>query len=240
MAALFQLLHQIFKANGQFQLSKKKARQKYARKIEMRAQIKSSVRLASTMLALPLWLAYRALSLIGNQDSVFQSFSQALSLIPGKPGIYLRASFYTLSCPGTSIDISVGFLTVLSHWNTTIEKGVYVGPQCNIGKCTIGENTLVGSGVHILSGSKQHEFSDINRPIKEQSGTFTKIRIGHDCWLGNTAVVMSDIGDHCVVAAGSVVTKPTKPGLIVAGNPARTVRSRFEHQLLASSAEHGK
>lgn len=204
----------------------------------MKSQIKTLARIIFTLLASPLWLVYRGFSIIGNQDSVFQSVSQLLSLVPGKPGIYLRASFYSLACPDTSSEISIGFLTVLSHWDTTIERGVYVGPQCNIGKCFIGENTLLGSGVHVLSGSKQHEFNDPQRPIQEQGGTFTKIRIGRDCWLGNTSVVMSDIGDHSVVAAGAVVTKATPPGCIVAGNPAKKVRSRFSEQPSGSQGEN--
>lgn len=204
----------------------------------MKSQIKTLARIIFTLLASPLWLVYRGFSIIGNQDSVFQSVSQLLSLVPGKPGIYLRASFYSLACPNTSSEISIGFLTVLSHWDTTIERGVYVGPQCNIGKCFIGENTLLGSGVHVLSGSKQHEFNDPQRPIQEQGGTFTKIRIGRDCWLGNTSVVMSDIGDHSIVAAGAVVTRATPPGCIVAGNPAKKVRSRFSEQPSGSQGEN--
>lgn len=204
----------------------------------MKSQIKTLARIIFTLLASPLWLVYRGFSIIGNQDSVFQSVSQLLSLVPGKPGIYLRASFYSLACPDTSSEISIGFLTVLSHWDTTIERGVYVGPQCNIGKCFIGENTLLGSGVHVLSGSKQHEFNDPQRPIQEQGGTFTKIRIGRDCWLGNTSIVMSDIGDHSIVAAGAVVTKATPPGCIVAGNPAKKVRSRFSEQPSGSQGEN--
>ncbi|GBO82753.1 acetyltransferase [Marinobacter adhaerens] len=204
----------------------------------MKSQIKTLARIIFTLLASPLWLVYRGFSIIGNQDSVFQSVSQLLSLVPGKPGIYLRASFYSLACPNTSSEISIGFLTVLSHWDTTIERGVYVGPQCNIGKCFIGENTLLGSGVHVLSGSKQHEFNDPQRPIQEQGGTFTKIRIGRDCWLGNTSVVMSDIGDHSIVAAGAIVTRATPPGCIVAGNPAKKVRSRFSEQPSGSQGEN--
>jgi len=193
--------------------------------------MKALVKTLFLILVMPLYLLLELFSLAGNRDGSFQSFSQALSLIPGKTGSYLRAAFYRLACPDTSDDISIGFLTVLSHRDTSIHPGVYIGPQCNIGKCTIGKNTLLGSGVHILSGSKQHEFNDPRRPIQEQGGTFTKIRIGGDCWLGNTAVVMSDIGDHCIVAAGSVVTKPVEPGLIVAGNPAKKIRSRFQDQI---------
>jgi acetyltransferase-like isoleucine patch superfamily enzyme len=179
------------------------------------------------MLMLPLYLFYRAISLIGNQDSAFQSCSQTLSLIPGKIGVYTRAAFYRLSCPGTSDDISVGFLTVFSHWDTTIKEGVYIGPQCNIGSCEIGPNTLLGSGVHVLSGKNQHVFSDLNKPIKQQGGDYTKVKIQGDCWIGNSSIVMTDLPQRVVVAAGSIVI--TSPGSksVIAGNPAKTIKNQI-------------
>lgn len=194
----------------------------------MKHYLKRSLKLLALALVAPLYLMHRlAASLTGQRDASFQSCSQLLSLIPGKVGVYLRAAFYRLACNGTSDDISIGFLTVLSHWDTTIERGVYIGPQCNIGKCSIGANTLLGSGVHVLSGNRQHHFDDPGRPIQEQGGKFEKIRIGTDCWLGNGSVVLCDIGDHSIVAAGSVVTKPVGEGQIMAGNPARMIRARF-------------
>lgn len=193
----------------------------------IRKQAKKAVKLAFTLFAFPVYLLFRGLSALGSGDSCFAGFSQALSLIPGKAGIYLRAAFYHLACPGTSDDISVGFLTVLSHRNTTIEKGVYIGPQCNIGMCRIGESTLIGSGVHILSGRQQHDFSDVHVPIQEQGGHFEKIHIGPDCWVGNQAIVMAPCADKAIIASGSVVTRPLESGDVVAGNPARVLRNRF-------------
>ncbi|HET8850037.1 MAG TPA: acyltransferase [Marinobacter sp.] len=204
----------------------------------MKQRLKRIVRLLCLAIVAPLFALHRLLSLVADRDSSFQSFSQLFSLIPGKPGIYLRAAFYRLACPDTSDDISIGFLTVFSHWDTTIGKGVYIGPQCNIGKCIIGESTLLGSGVHILSGSKQHNFDDPTRPIQEQGGIFTKTRIGHDCWLGNACVVMTDVGNHSIVAAGSVVTQTVEPGFIVAGNPAKVIRSRFPAPSPSASSQH--
>ncbi|WP_417515010.1 acyltransferase [Marinobacter sp.] len=186
-------------------------------------------------LALPLYLLCLMFSQVGNADGVFASFSQGLSLIPGKFGVYLRAAFYHLICPDTSDEISVGFLTILSHRNTSISKGVYIGPQCNIGMCSIGENTLIGSGVHILSGSRQHEFQDIQKPIQDQGGVFEKIRIGSDCWLGNTSLVMAGLEDHCILAAGSVLTKPSAKGDILVGNPARCISNRLKSNPTPSS-----
>ena len=192
----------------------------------MKTQLKRCFQMVALLAVAPLFALYQVLGWIFNPDSTFQSFSQVLSLLPGKTGKYLRAAFYRLACPGTSQDISIGFLTILSHRDTTIEQGVYIGPQCNIGKCHIGANTLIGSGVHILSGKHQHEFKDPTRPIQEQGGRFEKIQVGTDCWLGNQAVIMANIGDHSIIAAGSIVTQPTASSIIVAGNPAKIVSSR--------------
>jgi virginiamycin A acetyltransferase len=51
-----------------------------------------------------------------------------------------------------------------------------------------------------------------------------------DVWIGHGAIILQGvrIGEGSVVAAGSVVTKDVAPYTIVAGNPARTVRDRFE------------
>ncbi|MCH8499087.1 MAG: acyltransferase [Marinobacter sp.] len=194
--------------------------------MNLRYLIKRSVKNLFLLLILPVYLLYRLLALVGGRDATFQSFSQGLSLIPGKLGIYMRAAFYRLACPDTSDEISVGFLTVFSHWDTTIHKGVYIGPQCNIGKCTIGEQTLLGSGVHVLSGSKQHDFSDPDKPIQEQGGAFEKIAIGSDCWLGNGSIVMANVADHAIIASGSVYTKACSPGEVVGGNPAKFIKTR--------------
>lgn len=193
----------------------------------MKQHLKRSIKTLFLVLMWPVFLLFCLLAKLGREDSTFQGFSQALSLIPGKLGVYCRAAFYRLACPDTSDDISIGFLTLLSHRDTTIEAGVYIGPQCNIGKCTLGKNTLVGSGVHILSGNKQHGFNDLNTPMQAQQGVYTKIQIGEDCWLGNTSVIMADVALQCIVAAGSVVVKPLEEAQsIYAGNPAKWVRGR--------------
>lgn len=193
----------------------------------MRHKLKRTIKNIFLLLVFPLYAAYILLSFFDTLDGTFQSFSQALSLIPGKIGIYVRAAFYRLACTDTSDEILVGFLTVFSHRDTSIHKGVYIGPQCNIGKCTIGESTLLGSGVHILSGNQQHNFSDPKTPIQDQGGKYTKVKIGEDCWIGNSAVVMADISDKSIVAAGSVLTRPIKePGAIWGGNPATKINSR--------------
>ena len=196
--------------------------------MQARQTLKRLLKLLFLGLALPLYALYRLFLLIDPSETTFQAFSQFVSLIPGKTGVYVRAAFYRLVFPDTSDETSIGFMTVFSHADTTLARGVYIGAQCNIGKCSIGEDTLLGSGVHVLSGSSQHDFSDPNVPIKNQGGVFEKISLGKDCWLGNSSVVMAELGDQSIVAAGSVVIKPVAAGDIVAGNPARKIRSRLQ------------
>jgi len=195
--------------------------------MRIRNIVKRTLKYLFLILVAPLYLLFICLAILGQEDSIFQGFSQALSLIPGKFGSYTRAAFYRLACPGTSDDIYIGFLTLFSHRNTTLKRGVYIGPQCNIGKCSIGEDTLVGSGVHILSGAKQHNFGDPSQPIQHQGGSYEKISIGEDCWIGNGSVIISNLEKQSVVACGSVVTRSFTDGDVLAGNPAVRLRNRI-------------
>jgi len=203
--------------------------------MRIKHHLKAAARLLFVLLALPLHISCRLLAVVFPGDEAFASASQLLCVIPGKLGTYLRAAFYRLACNRTSQEISVGFLTLLSHADTTIETGVYIGPQGNIGMCRIGRDTLLGSGVHILSGKRQHNFSDRGRPIQEQGGEFVKISIGEDSWIGNGAIIMADVGKGCVVAAGSVVNNPIADYTIVAGNPARVISQRDAPETAAAN-----
>lgn len=58
-------------------------------------------------------------------------------------------------------------------------------------------------------------------------GLYLHTRIGRNCFIGGRALILPgvEIGDGCVVGAGAVVTKSVPAGSIVAGNPARIIRS---------------
>lgn len=61
-------------------------------------------------------------------------------------------------------------------------------------------------------------------------GLYLHTRIGANCFIGGRSLILPgvEIGDHSVVGAGSVVTKSVPPRSLVAGNPARVLRSDIE------------
>lgn len=187
--------------------------------------IKKAAQTITVILVVPVYIVYRLLAVI-DKNSAFASCSQFMSLLPGKSGSYLRNSFYVLTMTKCEQGVVLSFGTLFSQIDTEIESGTYIGPQCNIGSCSIGQDCLLGSGVHILSGKNQHNIESADIPIRKQGGKFTKITIGQDTWIGNNSVVMADVGEKCVIAAGSVVVHPVADNMIVAGNPAAAIKER--------------
>lgn len=161
-----------------------------------------------------------------SKRAMFSSISQFISLFPGKSGSMLRIAFYSITMKRCKNVGNIYFGTLFSDPDTELYDNVYIGPQCNIGKCIIGKDTLIASGVHILSGKKQHGFDDIDTPIQQQAGSYEKITIGKDCWIGNGAIIMANIGDKCIVAAGTVVVKDIAPLSVVGGNPHKIIKLR--------------
>lgn len=106
-----------------------------------------------------------------------------------------------------------------------IGHNVTVGIGCVIiGPVTIGNNVILAQ--HIGVSGLNHGYADPNIPIRDQKVTVGQISIGDDCWIGTNAVITAGvtIGKHCVVAAGSVVTKDVPDYTVVGGNPARILR----------------
>lgn len=175
---------------------------------------------AAVLLTTPLWVTVRLGRYFRTRDACFATCSQIISVVPGILGIFLRRGFYLMTLEEFAIDCSIECATWLSHPQVRVGKGVYIGGRCTIGMCDIGDDVLIGSNVDLLSGRYQHQPGKPDVARRSQGGSFTKVRIGRNAWIGNSSVVMADVGDHSVVGAGSVVVKPIPPGCIAAGNPA--------------------
>lgn len=93
------------------------------------------------------------------------------------------------------------------------------------GGVDIGDDTLVGPGVRIIS--YQHRYAR-DATVRSQPVDAKPIRIGRDVWLGANAVILAGvtIGDGAVVAAGAVVREDVPPYAVVAGVPATIKKYR--------------
>lgn len=93
------------------------------------------------------------------------------------------------------------------------------------GGVDIGDDTLIGPGVRIIS--YQHQYAR-SATIRSQPVEAKPIRIGRDCWLGANAIILAgvSIGDGAVIAAGAVVREDVPAYVVVAGVPAIIKRSR--------------
>ncbi len=92
---------------------------------------------------------------------------------------------------------------------------------------TIGDGTVVGAFSYFLSGGEYDLHSAT--PFADQSGMKTQgpLAIGANCWLGARVTVLdaANVGEHCVIGAGAVVTKPIPSDSLAVGVPARVIRS---------------
>ena len=81
----------------------------------------------------------------------------------------------------------------------------------------VGANSYIAFDVRVLT-------HDMTR------GLYLHTRIGKNCFIGGRSLILPgvEIGDNCVVGAGSVVTKSVPARSIVAGNPARVVKSDID------------
>ena len=95
-----------------------------------------------------------------------------------------------------------------------------------LGDVSLRRDVLIASHVSIANGKSQHGIDRLDTPIREQPGVWSRVTIGEDSWIGDRAVVLADVGRHCVIGAGSVVTKPVPDYAIAAGVPARVIRFR--------------
>lgn len=118
-----------------------------------------------------------------------------------------------------------------------IGESVSVNPYAHIaGKVKIGNNCRIASLVSIYGFN--HGFASLDRPIKDQAITSKGVVLNEDIWVGANAVILDgvELGSHCIVAAGAVVTKSFPAYQIIGGNPARVIRDRRDAQTPAEPA----
>lgn len=112
-----------------------------------------------------------------------------------------------------------------------IKDGVGIAANAFIavrGEVHIGKNCIFGPNVRIHA--ENHNFSDLDTPIRLQGATRKGVTIGDDCWIGSGVTILDGvhIGNHCIIAAGAVVNKDIPDYAIVGGVPAKVLKMRKE------------
>ncbi|WP_424933583.1 CatB-related O-acetyltransferase [Amaricoccus macauensis] len=122
---------------------------------------------------------------------------------------------------------------VLHHYD-------FIGDRLVIGRfvaIATGVKIFMNGGTHAMTGFSTFPFNIFGHgweqgfdPATWEAGYKGDTVIGADSWIGTEAVLMPGvtIGPGAIIAARSVVTQDVPPYAVVAGNPARVVRRRFD------------
>jgi len=109
-----------------------------------------------------------------------------------------------------------------------VGRKVFVNQNCtfyDLGGIDIGDAVMIGPNVSLITSGHPLE------PSRRRDGVVAKpIVIERNVWIAAGATILGGVtvGENSVVAAGAVVTRDVPPDTLVAGNPARVVRSIAE------------
>ena len=113
-------------------------------------------------------------------------------------------------------------------------------------KLIIGKFCQIAAGVEFVMNDANHQMNavstfpfytlegwDMDAPSASDMPFKGNTVIGNDVWIGQNAVILPGvhIGDGAIIGANSVVGSNVAPYTIVAGNPAKVIRKRFDDEL---------
>lgn len=124
----------------------------------------------------------------------------------------------------------------------------HAGDRLRIGRfCAIasGVTFLMSGANHPMRGVSTYPFAVFERGWRKgyegelEAGSRGDIVIGNDVWIGLRATILPGvtIGDGAIIGAHTVVSRDVRPYAIVAGNPARETRRRFDDETVAQLLE---
>ena len=112
--------------------------------------------------------------------------------------------------------------------NLVIGNNSGIGLNCKVpNNLIIGEDVMMGPNVIIFGSNHNFERTDI--PMRLQGmKTYSPVIIEDDVWIGSNTIIMPGlkIKKGTIIGAGSIVTKEFPEFSIVAGNPAKLIKSR--------------
>ena len=145
--------------------------------------------------------------------------------------------------PGVTFEIGRGAVVRLGRWcwighgskirahEGVVEIGAktVLGQECTISAfqhVSIGRECIVADRVMLIDFD--HGVVEVERPIRLQGIYKRDVHVGNNVWIGYGACVLRGVtvGDNCVIGTNTVVTKDVPDNAVVAGAPARVLRTR--------------
>ncbi len=121
-----------------------------------------------------------------------------------------------------------------------IQKNATVGRHCKVSShtficegVTIEDEVFIGHGVTFINDTYPRAANADGTLQTEADWRVEQTLVRHGASIGSGATILSNvvIGEQAIVGAGSVVTRDVPAGAIVAGNPARVLRSAFAQEV---------
>ncbi|WP_113651819.1 acyltransferase [Pedobacter namyangjuensis] len=113
-------------------------------------------------------------------------------------------------------DVNIGDRTIIGL------SSVVIGPV------NIGNDVMLAQ--HVVISGLNHGYEDTSIPPSQQATSKKTVNIMDNVWIGANAVITAGvtINKHCIVGAGSVVTKDVPAYCVVVGNPAKVIKQYNE------------
>lgn len=151
-----------------------------------------------------------------------------VKLIPNTRGFSLKSKLYRWAGAviGDNVRI-VSSVRIIGNGQLIIGDNTWIGHETMLlcssrteigANCDIAPRVYIGNGTHRITPEKSR-IADIE--------SSEDIKIGNGCWIGVNSTILpgTTLGDKCVVAGGTVVTKSSSPYCLLAGVPARVKRT---------------
>jgi acetyltransferase-like isoleucine patch superfamily enzyme len=158
----------------------------------------------------------------------------------GKIGLGIRYALLksiAKSC-GDNVSVFEGVF-LLNPQNLSVGNNVSIQPLCYIecgndenGGLVIEDDVSIAHGVTVMTTT--HTYEDESLPIKDQPVVSKKVVIKNNVWIGAKATILAGntVNSGSIVGAAAVVTKDVPENSIVAGVPAKVIKTRnTEHSV---------